>query len=209
MDFETDEEKRLSAQLIGHGQTRPITRGDTIYEKGEEPRGLYFVNKGLVGLMKVTPEGVESLLRVFKQGQFFGHRSLFSNEPYHATARALDPCEIVVIDKRPVFEVFDSDPKAYFFLARALAKELRRAENRSVLISEHQMQDRVAAAILLFKKLNPDHLWTRTEIANFCASRTPTVIKTLAKIEELGAIRQVGRRIEIINEDLLLDMIDL
>jgi CRP-like cAMP-binding protein len=156
------------------------------------------------GLTKVTHSGNESLLRIFKPGQFFGHRSLFSEEPYHASAKCLEPTLILAVRREKVTETFDAHPRAYYFLSRALAKELRRAENRSVLVSEAHITERVAAALLLFKKLYPEHLWTRSEIANYCATRTPTVIKILSELEKQGAIIQQRRHIEIKDESVLL-----
>ena len=68
--------------------------------------------------------------------------------------------------------------------------------------------ERVVYALLLFKKLHPEHLWTRTEIANYCASRTPTVIKALGELEKKGAIEQNRRYIEIIDESILMDIVE-
>jgi CRP-like cAMP-binding protein len=207
MEFHSAEEKKLVEKLLHWGIPRSVARGATIYREGDQPEGLYYLQKGLVGLVKVTPSGTESLLRVFKQGQFLGHRTLFADEAYHANAKCLENSELIFCPKKLVLEVFDTDPNAYSFLARALAKELRRAENRSVMISEGDVKQRVSSALLLFKKLYPDHLWTRTEIANYCASRTPTVIKTLGELEGLGYIKQEGRSIEILDEEGLMTLI--
>ncbi|MEZ4703988.1 MAG: Crp/Fnr family transcriptional regulator [Bdellovibrionota bacterium] len=197
MDFRIEEEIDLANRLIEKGRTKEFARGQSVYEEGEKPFALYYVEKGLVVLTKLSASGNESLLRIFKAHQFFGHRSLFSDEMHHATAKCLEPSMIVCIEKEEVMHLFDQEPKAYFFLARALAKELRRAENRSVMISEGLILERVASAILLIQKLYTDHLWTRNEIASYCATRTATVIRALAELENRGFIEQDGRRIEI------------
>ena len=207
MIFKASEEMQIVEELLQYGREQIFKRGDEVYSEATNPQFLYYIQSGLVGLIKVTQSGNESLLRIFKQGQFFGHRSLFSEEPYHASAKCLEPTLILAVRREKVFEVFDKSPRAYFFLARALAKELRRAEVRSVLVSEAHILERVAAALLLFKKLYPDHLWTRTEIANYCATRTPTVIKVLAELEQQGAISQQRRHIEIIDESFLLALL--
>ena len=208
MKFNQEDELTIVKKLTSVGVNKSYSRGDLIYREGDQPKALFYIEKGLVGLTKLSSVGNESLLRVFKAGQFFGHRSLFAGEEYHGTAKCLEDCEVSFLDKEIVFGVFDDNPKAYFFLARALAKELRRAENRSVLVSEAHILERVASTLLLFKKLYPDHLWTRTEIANYCASRTPTVIKALAKMESMGIVKQDRRHIEIVDEAELLNLID-
>lgn len=195
-------------KLIEMGDPKDLSRGDIIYREKESPEGLFYIKKGLVGLTKISVSGSESLMRLFKSEQFFGHRTLFSDEHYHATARCLEDSQVLFINKKRALEIFEENPKSYKFLVRSLAKELRRAENRSVLISEGNITERVAYALILFKKLYPEHMWTRSEIANYCASRTPTVIKTLGLLEERGAIFQNRRSIEIIDEETLLDVIE-
>lgn len=208
MEYSFEEEKQFVDELLRMASPVRYKKGQYIYHADDAPTSLYYVKIGLVGLLRISANGQESLLRLFKKQQFFGHRSLFSNETYHASARCMEDCEILTCDKKSVIQYFDSHPKGYFFLARALSKELRRSELRSVMISESEVIERVAAAILIFKNLYPDFKWTRTDIANFCASRTPTVIKTLAHLEKKGLIQQDGRKIEIINEQGLSDLVN-
>jgi CRP-like cAMP-binding protein len=60
--------------------------------------------------------------------------------------------------------------------------------------------------VLYLKELFPEHQWTRKEIADFCCSTTPTVSRTLASFEASGFIRQIGRKIEIIKREPLLEL---
>lgn len=195
-------------KLIDIGEPKMLVRGDIIYRETDVPQGLFYIEHGLVGLTKLSVSGTESLMRLFKSKQFFGHRTLFSDELYHGTAKCLEDSKVLFIKKSLALKIFDENPGAYQFLARSLAKELRRAENRSVLISEGHIIERVAYTLILFKKLYPEHMWTRTEIANYCASRTPTVIKTLGILEEKGAIKQNRRFIEITDENVLISIIE-
>lgn len=208
MESIKENELQFVARLLELGESKSFQKGQVVYREADHPLGLYYIQSGLVGLVKTSMAGNESLLRVFKPKQFFGHRTLFSEETYHGSAKCLEDTQLAFIEKTKVFELFNAEPSAYYFLARALAKELRRAENRSLLISEGHIKERVAYALILFKKLYPEHLWTRTEIANYCATRTPTVIKALGELEDTGAIRQNRRHIEILDEEALLDVVE-
>jgi CRP-like cAMP-binding protein len=201
------EETKLLKELSKSFPTKHYKKGSYLYRQGDSPEFLYYFESGLAGLIRNTENGNESLLRLFKTDQFCGHRTLFSNETYHASSKCLADCFVKLIPKRKVLEFFDSNPNAYFYLAKSLAKELRRAEERSVTVSEGDVLQRVASALVLFKNLKPDHLWTRKEIANYCASRTPTVITALGKLETLGAISQNKREITIMNLDMLEKLI--
>lgn len=182
-------------------------RGDKIYQAGDEPRGIYFIESGLVGLIIIGSEsGKEHLLRFFKNGQFFGHRSLFSEESYHGNTVALETCVVRLVPKKIILESLNKSPEMYREILHVISKELRRCENQHVMILENQILSRTAQAIIYLKDLYPEHNWTRQEIANFCASTVSTVIKAMAELEDMGLIKQQGRSIEILKREELLQM---
>ena len=182
-------------------------RGDKIYQQGDKPKGLYFIKTGLVGLVLLGAQsGKEHLMRFFKSGQFFGHRSLFSEEDYHATAIVLQPTEVKFIDKKTIVDLLADKPYMLMDIIRILSKELRRCENHQLMILENQILPRIAQSLIYLKDLHPDHNWTRQEIANFCASTVSTVIKAMAELENMGLIEQSGRVFSIKNRDGLLDL---
>lgn len=186
-----------------------LKRGDSVYKQSESPRGLYFVKEGLIGLMQVgATSGKEHLLRFFRQGQFFGHRSLFSNEGYHGTSIAIEPTILKLVPKNVILSALQQKPELYKEVVVVLAKELRRCENHQIMILENQILSRVAQSLIYLKDLHPEHNWTRQEIANFCASTASTIIKAMAELEDLGLIKQEGRSIEILKREELLMLQD-
>lgn len=205
----SDLPNEIRTQLNSQSQTLELKRGDSVYRQGDIPKGIYFVQKGLVGLVLTgSGSGKEHLLRFFKQGQFFGHRALFSNEGYHGNAIALEPTILKLVPKNTVLSVLEKNPIFYKDVITVLANELRRCEIQHVMILENQILGRIAQALVYLKDLHPDHNWTRQEIANFCASTVSTVIKTLAQLEESGYIAQEGRAITILDRDGLIALQD-
>ncbi len=184
-------------------------RGDHIYSQGETPKGIYFVKSGLVGLTIISAKsGKEHLLRFFRQSQFFGHRSLFSNEGYHGNAVALEPTTIKFVPIEAVLSRIEKDKSLLQEVVVVLAKELRRCETQHVMILENEILVRVAQSLIYLKDLHPDHNWTRQEIANFCASTVSTVIKALSELEDNKYIRQDGRAISILDRQSLVALQD-
>lgn len=194
------------SRLRGETKEFHFKRGDYVYQVGQQPQGIYFLDSGLVGLTIVGVTGKEHLLRFFKQGQFFGHRSILSEELYHGSSVCLESCVIRLLPRQAFYQLLEENPLFYKDIAWVLAKELRRAENQHVMVLENQMLSRVAQSLVFLKQIDPQHLWTRQEIASFCASTTSTVIKTMAVLEEMGLIRQKARVIEIIDRQGLLEL---
>ncbi len=184
-------------------------RGEFVYQQGHSPQGIYFVQSGLVGLtITHSLSGKEHLLRFFKQGQFFGHRSLFSDEGYHGSAIVLEPTVIKYVPKEAILTAIQKDSSILKDVVVVLSKELRRCETQHVMILENEIKARVAQSIVYLKDLHPSHNWTRQEIASFCASTVSTVIKALAELEATQYIAQNGRQITILNRQGLISLQD-
>ncbi len=197
----------VKTQFDQSSLTLNLKRGEKIYEAGDHPRGIYFIEKGLIGLLIIGSEsGKEHLLRFFKEGQFFGHRALFSEEDYHGNTVALEASKLHLVPKKIVLEALKNHPYLYKEILSVVSKELRRCENQHVMILENQILPRTAQAIIYLKDLYPEHSWTRQEIANFCASTVSTIIKAMAELEDMGLISQKGRNIEILKRQELLNL---
>ena len=182
---------------------RVILRGETLYRVGDTPTGLHFIRRGLIGLVAQGPTGNEYLVRLAKAGQYVGHRSLFAEENHHATALALDDTEVVSLSKPVLLHVVEIFPKVAQIILKAISKELGNAELSRVSMADKDVIARVAESVLYLRERFPEHQWTRREIAEFCGSTTPTVIRMLARLEADGIVKQVGRKIEILDRDAL------
>ena len=200
--------KPIQGQFLETSRLLELKRGEHIYTQGHEPEAIYFVKRGLVGLVLTSSTGKEHLLRFFREGQVFGHRSLFSKQKHHASTVALDTTQVLRVPKEIFLKTLDENPTLYKQLVQVLSKELGRCEIQRVMILENQILARTAQSLVYLKDLHPDHSWTRQEIANFCASTVSTVIKAMAKLESLGLIRQEGRSIEILDRVGLLKLQD-
>jgi CRP-like cAMP-binding protein len=201
--------QEISHRFESNSRKLQLKRGDYVYREGDLPKGLYFVEQGLIGLVLLgAASGKEHLMRFFREGRFFGHRSLFSNEGYHGSAVALEPTLLSMVPKDVILSAVDLHPVLMRDVARVLSKELRQCETHQVMILENEILVRVAQSLVYLKDLHPQHNWTRQEIANFCASTVSTVIKALSQLESMGFIQQDGRAIEILNRGGLIGLQD-
>ncbi len=134
----------------------------------------------------------------------FVHSS--AGEPHHATAVALDESEIVTVSKEAIRNAIEVFPKVALFILEAVSKDLRHAELSRVSMADKDVIGRVAESVLYLRERFPEHQWTRREIAEFCGSTTPTVIRALSRLQTEGIVRQNGRKIEILNRQALIDL---
>lgn len=191
-------------KLFKDAKALRFKRGDVIYRVGDQPENIYFLESGLVGLALWGESGKDHLVRFFRAGQVFGHRSLFEKAPYHATATVIENSVVQVLSKTELREKMRGNCDLAEKFLENLARELRESESKQLILNEKDAPARIAEAVVYLKELHPDYSWTRQEIADFCGTTTPTVIRNLAHFVEEGLIEQKGREIVILDREALL-----
>lgn len=202
-----EEVKKTPAEfekLFKEAESLRLKRGDIVYRVGQQPENIYFLEAGLVGLALWGESGKDHLVRLFKTGQVFGHRSLFEKVPYHATATVIENSVVRVLSKQELREKMRGNCELAEKFLENLARELREAESKQLVLNEKDAPARIAEAVVYLKELHPNYSWTRQEIADFCGTTTPTVIRNLAHFVEEGLIEQKGREIVILDREALL-----
>lgn len=76
-----------------------FSAGDTIMRAGEESDSFYIVVHGRVGVFQRDASGQERQVNTLGKGEFFGEIGLLSGHPRTATVRALQPTEVLRLDK--------------------------------------------------------------------------------------------------------------
>lgn len=198
----------LRSSIEAKAVLKKYKRGEVVYRQGDKPAGLYIVKKGILGLVSVSEKGNEHLLRFFRTGQLFGHRSYFSEEEYHASSTCLEASEVYFLSSTIFENLVKEDTSLWRHIVVRLARELRLAETQRVEISDHGVITRVAHALVYLKEVHPDYDWTRKEIAEFLDSTSPTIVRVLARLEERKMIALQGRKIKILDRQGLLDFAD-
>lgn len=180
--------------------------GQVIFYSGNDPLGIFTIQKGLVKLEVTSPAGAAHTLRLIGPGGTLGYRSLFANEPYHASAVAVEDCELCFVPKAEIMNVFKSHPDLAMKLLSHISKDLRLAEEKWMGQMDKGASERIAEALLFLQDHFIHQNWTRREIAQWAGTTPETVIRTLSQFEKDGLIDQTdGRNIRILSKDRLRD----
>ena len=194
-----DNQMDISDELCSFGHERFFQKGSVIYNKGDRSGGLYYIKKGLVGLINLSPNGNESLLRIFGHKFFFGYRSLIPQENYHATSIALTDVTVNYLPFRDAKDIQERFPEVMLHITKVLCRDLRIAEERFNDITGKRVVSRIIESLIFLKQRYPNYQWTRREIGEFCGAKTETVTRALSKLEKEGFIQKEGREIHVVN----------
>ena len=194
-----------------------IKKGQTIFEEGNYPHGLYCVNNGKIKVTQTGIDGKEHIVHLSKDGDVMGYRAVLSGDKYSCSAVALEQSSICFIPTKVFISMVEKDPKLAFKIIHLFSDELKTAERKITDIAQKSVKERLAQGLLLLKEsygLESDNstiniLMTREDIANMVGTARETVIRLLFELDREGTIGLVGKKIKILDQNKLLRLANI
>ncbi|MCM8776178.1 MAG: cyclic nucleotide-binding domain-containing protein [Candidatus Omnitrophica bacterium] len=104
--------------------------GEVIFRQGDEASHIYIILSGTVKI--VVGADYEPLELVsFSTGQCFGETSVIGIQPHSATAIAVTDTELMVLERRDLLSIFESDKELFGLLILNIAREACRRLHKS------------------------------------------------------------------------------
>src|SRR5687768_14487577 len=99
-------------QLAASAETRTLRRNDGVFVEADVAHELFVVRSGRIVIAITSPDGRESVMALMEAGDLFGEMGLFMDGGMRsASARALEPCELVAVPFAPLLKLYDEKPK--------------------------------------------------------------------------------------------------
>jgi CRP-like cAMP-binding protein len=155
--------------------------GAKIVKQGEMPQGLYFVQSGLIKLEIMSRTGTILTLRIAKGKEFFGYRSLLSEEPCYFSATALTDATLCLLPKQHLDRAIEDNPQLAKLLIKQLAMDLKTSDQRWLSQTSEGAHERVERALKELNESVPQYKWTKREIAQIAGTTTETVFRSISK----------------------------
>lgn len=136
--------------LMTQARTERYGANEVIFRKGDPGRSMMTVMKGRIKISSTSLEGKEVVLTVLGRGEILGEMAILEGRPRSADATALEPSELMVLDRRDFIPFLERNPKICVRLLRILSGRLRRTselvEDRTFL----SLPSRLAKTLLDF-----------------------------------------------------------
>lgn len=126
-----------------------FVKDEIILEKGSEQHKLYLINKGMARITLSDGTDGETTLVDVGEGEMLGEVSLAVDAPHSATVTALEPTEVITIDRSALFNLMQDSPELaaelWQRLAQAVAERLRDSNDRylSHALQVHDVADKL------------------------------------------------------------------
>lgn len=203
------------ASVAEHKVINTYKKGQTLFVQGNHPYGIYCVSNGNIKLSKVGADGKESIIRVVSGGDVIGHRSLFTEDHYSATATALENTSVCFIDKKFILKMIKEEPSVSMHIIEKLSRDMGAAEKKVSSFHQKNVRERLAELLLILKESHGEKIGddrfkltlrlTREEMATMIGTASETLIRFISEFKDAGLIEQDGKNIIIKNEEELIN----
>ena len=184
-----------------------------IFNEGDMPQYLFFLNKGKVKIYKTHDDGKEYVSEVLKEGDFFGITPLFDNKVYSDSAQMLEEGEICKIPKDDFLALIYNNRDVAGQFIKLLSNNVEEKEKQLLSFAYDTVRKRAAGALLQlskqFKKEGKSETSiriTREDLAGIAGTASETVIRCLGDFKEDKLIEVKGREIIIIDPEGLANI---
>lgn len=192
--------------LMSHSKMIRCKPGTIAYAEGDAPNDLLFLNRGKVKIYKQGPSGKNQIIRLIKEGWFFGYRALLAEDHfYQATAEVFDNAEIISISKEVINALIHKNHKLSTLFIHILASDLAKSNEHTVTLTQKHLRGRLANAILLLWEtygFMPDGKtlsasMTRGDLAELANMNIANTSRVVGEFAHEGIISVFRRKISV------------
>ncbi len=187
-----------------------IKKGEHIFEEGEITNGIYCIKDGVCKLSKLSSNGKDQIVKLFKAGELLGQRSIISEEPANLSAVALEDMEVCFIPKNEIMQFFNQNNQFSMNVMKTICGDLKEADEHMVDMAQKSVKERLAGTLIYLEETfgtetdGTLHLQlSREELAGMIGTATESCIRLLSELNKNNLIELVGKRIKIVDKNKL------
>lgn len=180
-------------------------RGESVFREGEPTRGLIVIWRGLLKVYKIGEAGREQILEIEGPGRSIAELPLFDGLPYPASCAAIEDSILLTMPPGAFHGLVAREPVIARSVISSLSRRLRHMVSLVEVISLKAVRGRLCGLLvdLAGGGDEVDLGLTHQEIAARIGTVREIVSRTLARLAREGAIRIDGRKVTILDRDLL------
>lgn len=189
-------------------QERFFRKNEVIFRAQEPGSTLFVLKRGSVKVSAEDQRGKEVILRILKDGDFFGEMSLLDGQHRSATVTALEPCQALVLFRDQFLEFIPKHPNVVMKMLTTISRRLRQSNEKIKRLVFADAYEKVASILIDMSEERQIPLaagaeiplsLTRKELADLVGLSRETLTRVLSDFQRAGLVRLERRRIAVIN----------
>lgn len=193
---------------------KPIQKGQTLFEAGEELRSLYAIRSGTIKSYTITEQGNEQITAFHLAGDLVGFDAIMVRT-HQSFAQALETSMVCEIPFEILDDLSGKMPSLRQQIMRLMSGEIKNDQEMILLLSKKNAEERLAAFIYNlsyrfsqrgFSSREFRLTMTRSDIGNYLGLTVETISRLLGRFQKSGMLSVKGKYITILKMDELITL---
>ena len=185
---------------------KSLSKGEYLFREGDPAHGFYIVQRGAVNVHRVTAAGKEQVIHVFRAGDSFAEVALASDTGYPADARALEPSQVVLVQKLGILALIRQKPELALRMLGSMSSHLRVLVGQLEDLTLRDVETRLAHWLIKRcptpnseQPVTIELTMTKRVLAAELGTVSETFSRTLAKFREQKLVAVKGKAVVILS----------
>lgn len=183
--------QEIAQSLVGNQPVSVFRKGETLFRQGEAADAFFVVLGGWVKLYRVTPDGNEAVVGVYRRGETFAEAAMFLGGRYPVSAEVVTDARLLRVDGRVLRRRIMEQPElALSMLASAsyhLKALVEQIEHIKLLSAPQRLADfLVRLASAREGGVTIELPYEKALLANRLGMKPESLSRALAKLRPLG-----------------------
>jgi CRP/FNR family transcriptional regulator, dissimilatory nitrate respiration regulator len=195
---------------------KPLEKGDYLFREGDSSHGFYIVQTGAISVHRFSSVGKEQIIHVFRTGESFAEAALATETGYPADARAIEPSQVLLIQKSGFLDLLRRQPELAFRMLGSMSLQLRLLIGQIEDLTLKNMETRLASW-LLYRCPDPgsrqpflvELKMSKRILATELGTVSETLSRTLAKLRDQNLIQVNGKSLTVLCPARLSEAIEV
>lgn len=187
-------------------QLKSLKKGDYVFHQGDPVTGFYIIRRGGINVHRVNANGKMHVIHIFRSGESFAEAALTMESGYPASASALEPTDLLFVQKEGIIELIKHDPELALCIISSMSAHLRMIVAKLEYLALEKVETRFASW-LIERCPDPDSnrpceiVLTKTKrvLASQIGTVSETLSRILAKFREQKLIAVDGKIITVLS----------
>jgi CRP/FNR family transcriptional regulator len=185
---------------------KSLEKDEYLFHEGDPAHGFYVAQRGSINVHRVNAAGKEQIIHVFRAGDSFAEVALASERGYPADARALEPSQVLLIQKAGFLALLKRQPELALRMLGSMSSHLRVLVGQLEDLTLKDVETRLANWLV---KRCPDPQgetpvrielsMTKRVLAAELGTISETFSRTLAKFREQKLIAVKGKVVTVLS----------
>jgi CRP/FNR family transcriptional regulator, dissimilatory nitrate respiration regulator len=197
----TDLEKIAAVTLV-----KILDKDQYLFRTGDPARGFYVMQRGAVNVHRVNAAGKEQIIHIFRAGDSFAEVALASPTGYPADARAIEPSQVLLVQKEGILELVKRQPELALRMLGSMSSHLRVLVTQLEDLTLKDVETRLANWLIKRcpnresdRPVEIDLGMTKRVLAAELGTVSETFSRTLAKFREQHLLQVKGKSVTVLS----------